>query len=54
MTEVTFAAASDRISFFSHLTDLKNLPEVFIMFEQYCKICFISNFMITGLSSKFM
>lgn len=42
MTEVTFSAASDGTSFFSQLTDLKNLPEVFIMFEQYCKVCFLS------------
>jgi len=42
MTGVTFSAASDGTSFFSQLTDLKNVPEVFIVFEQYCKICFIS------------
>lgn len=28
--------------FFGQLTDSKTLPEVFIMFEQYCKICFLS------------
>lgn len=41
MTGVTFSDASNGISFFSQLTDLKFLPEVLIMFEQYCKICFL-------------
>lgn len=42
MTGVTCSEASNETSFFSQLTDLKILPEVFIMFEQYCKICFLS------------
>lgn len=39
---VTRSAASDGTALLSQLTALRNLPEVFIMFEQYCKICFIS------------
>lgn len=42
MTGVTCSEASNGTSIFSQLTDSKILPEVFIMFEQYCKICFLS------------